>query len=586
MLANSRRIIALIILSFFITGFILPFHGDWSFWVARIQFVPSYVGLEAGEAGALLIFLALLLLTLLFGRVFCSWICPLGILQDLAHRLSHPSGRYKKSQARYTPHHWILRGSILLLTVGALILGSNFVLSWLDPYSISARFGTALLQPLAQASYEWLGYSERTPDWSRYSPLILSLIAASVLIPLVMAFFKGRLYCNSICPVGTLLGWISRVAPFTPALKNSRCIRCMRCTTYCKAHAIDIKNLRIDPTRCVACYDCVAGCDSGVISLTAHNPFRAPIQPAPRPSKKKPSSPPTPKNAPKDTPEAVPHSTPDTSRRALIGLGLTGMIGTLLPSCKPSAEEQDAAYESDPSRVGNNHMRAAIPPGAGSLPLFLDRCTGCSLCITACPTQVLKPSLMTLGWEGINKPYLDFNDAACAYSCHLCATTCPEGAIQELPLAVKQRTQIGLANVNQTRCIVWQDHKECVKCVTACPTKALKQKDVSIPHIDLAACVGCNTCVEICPVKTISLQTIQDGAVERKIAVINFANCIGCGECSYSCPHNAIECTDLVAPDLEEELCIGCGACIPACPARPQRATSVTPRAKQILLKA
>ncbi len=586
MLAHSRRIVALIILGFFITAFLLPFHGDWSFWVTRIQFVPSYVGMGSGEAGALLIFLALLLLTLLFGRVFCSWICPLGILQDLAHRLSHPSGRYKKKQADYTPNHWILRSSILLITVGSLILGSNFVLSWLDPYSISARFGTAVLQPLAQASYEWLGYSERAPDWSRYAPLILSLIAASVLVPLVMAFFKGRLYCNSICPVGTLLGWISRVAPFTPALKDSLCVRCKRCTTYCKAHAIDIKNLRIDTTRCVACYDCLEGCDKGVISLAAHHPFRAPIKPAPRPSKKKPSSPTPPKDSAEATPSPSPSPSPDTTRRALIGIGVTGMIGTLLPSCKPSVEEQDAAYDTDPSRVGNNHMRSAIPPGAGSLALFLDRCTGCSLCITACPTQVLKPSLTTLGWEGINKPYLDFEQGVCAYSCHICASACPEGAIQELPLALKQRTQIGLAAVNQTRCIVWQDHAECVKCVAACPTKALKQKDVSVPKIDIAACVGCRVCSNTCPTKTISRQRIKDGAIERTIAVIDFANCIGCGECSYSCPHNAIECSELIAPDLEEQLCIGCGACIPACPVRPQRATSVTPRARQILLKA
>ncbi len=575
MLAHTRRLVALVVLVFFLLGFFLPFYGDWDFWVTQLQFVPAYVGSGTEEPAALFIFLGLLALTLVFGRVFCSWLCPLGILQDLAHRFRHPSGRYKKSRARYTPNHLLIRGIFLVLTIGTLIAGSNYVLSWLDPYSISTRFGTAVLQPLGAMVYQMLGYSERAADWARYAPLVLSIVVFSVLLPLGMAFAKGRLYCNTVCPVGSLLGLISRVAPCTPSIMDKTCIRCMDCTTYCKAHAIDIKNLRIDSTRCVSCYKCVGICEQGAITLAPHKPFRAPIEPAPRKPRKK--------KAPAE-PKATP--APDDTRRALIGLGLTGIATTLLPSCQPSAAEQDAQYDTDPTKVGNNSMRSAIPPGAGSLNLFLDACTGCSLCITACPTKVLKPSLTTLGWEGINKPYLDYSNAACAYNCHICADACPEGAIKELPLEVKKRTQIGLAAVNQTHCIVWQDHKECGKCIAACPTKALKGKDVVITTIIPSTCTGCKTCVDICPVKTISLQEVEVEGVMKKIAVIDYSRCIGCGECSYTCPYNAIEGTDQVSPELEEELCIGCGACVPVCPARPKRAMSVTPRAKQLLLPA
>ncbi len=573
MLKNLRRLVAITLLNFFLLGFIvIPIHLNWDFWVADIQFVPSYMGSMTGEEFALAVFIALLALTLLFGRVFCSWICPLGIAQDVAHRIGTPRGRYKGLASRYTKNHWIIRGVFLLLTLITLVLGSSYILSWLDPYSISARFGTAVIEPLATQIYSASGKTAQVADWGRYSPLVLSIIIITVLIPLMMALRKGRLYCNTICPVGTFLGLLSRVAPCTPYIKDKSCVRCMTCTTHCKAHAIDIKNLRIDSTRCISCYRCIGVCDSDAITLMPHHPFAPAVEAAPRVPKKQTS------------PTLSPDKNADNTRRALLGLGLTGVVTTLFPSCRASAEDIDAQYSDDPSELGNNKARYPIPPGAGSHEIFLDACTGCSLCISACPTQVLKPALTELGWEGINKPFLAIGDAQCAYSCHSCADACPENAIKELPLALKKRTQIALAAIDQRHCIVWQDHEECVKCVQACPTKALKEKDASVPEIVPSACVACNHCVEVCPVKTISLQEVTVNGKSKKIAVIDFANCTGCGECAYTCPHNAIEVTDLISPELEAQLCNGCGSCVVACPSRPVRAMSVTARAKQLTL--
>lgn len=513
-----------LILSFF--GAVLP--HDAVLWATRLQFVPAVLGVLHGKEWAILVCLSLVLLTLLFGRVFCSWICPLGILQDASRRLGNRSGRYKGKASRVTKNYVWIRAFFGLASFGSLALGSAFLLTWLDPYSIAGRGASALFHG------------------GRYGWLLLFLLLLSLAIPLAMAFFKGRLYCNSVCPVGALLGLLSRFAPFAPSIKKSVCTRCTSCAQVCKAHAIDLKVMEVDRTRCINCYNCVDACPHGAMGLRRESPTAQPEQKG--------------KAAPKAAPKA------DPTRRALLGLGLVGGISSMLPSCTSQGNKSANAP-------------AVIPPGAKDIKLFLDRCTGCGLCISGCPTKVLRPSLTTLGWDGVMKPYLNTEDAACAYDCHRCGEICPHGAIEFLPLEVKQRTQIGLAGIKNAHCDVWMQHKDCGKCALACPTKAISINKVKVPACVETECTHCELCYQACPEKAIHMEN-REGLL---YPIIDYNKCVGCGDCVLACRSDAMDYRPAEVPVLDESLCIGCAACVQACPAQPTRAIKVQGVAEQSL---
>ncbi len=557
MLAHIRRLIALLFLAIFIYSFLAWGTSHESALIARSQFTPALLSSLRGESWAIIALASLLLLTLLLGRVYCSWICPLGIMQDIARHLR------KGKAERYSPNPiWIrafFGGSCLI----ALLSGSILILSLLDPYSIAARFCSAILNPLAAELNNALGRSFIQPDWARYSLPLLLLVALSLLLPLGMAIWRGRIYCNSICPLGALLGLLSRFAPLAPHLTPANCGRCAHCVQSCKSQAIDLKTMRIDKTRCVGCYNCIASCSNSAISIRPHNPF-ASIDPSERPAKM----------GRKDQ-AAKPRPTPsaDPARRAALGLGACAIGSLALPSCRPASAEQEKLSDTIDS-LSNNHCHAVIPPGAGSLANFLQSCTGCGLCITACPTKTLKPSLMQHGLSGLLKPHLNFRESFCAFDCNQCGNICPEGAIAHLPLKLKQQTQIGLAEFHSERCLIWADGVECGACIEHCPTKALYIRKVSRPKLIAKNCTGCGLCAKRCYAQAIS--------IHNGLPVIDWAKCTGCGHCIRVCPHQALDYDRLHAPILNKKLCIGCGGCEAICPATPKRALIITARAQHL----
>ncbi len=517
----TRRIVAgFLLLALFTSfwGIVLP--HDAALWATRLQFVPALLGVLHGKEWAIVICISLILLTLLFGRVFCSWICPLGILQDISRRLGNWRGRYKGKDARPSKNHYLIRALFGVASFGSLALGSGFILTWLDPYSIAGRGVSALFH------------------WNRYGLLLLGILLISLAIPLLMAFFKGRLYCNTICPVGALLGLLSRWAPFAPAIKKSACVRCAGCAQVCKAHAIDLKTLTIDQTQCINCYNCVDACPHDAMKL----------------HKIKGDAPAKPQKKTK----AKPTSTADPQRRALLGLGLVGGISTLLPSCTAQGGEREC-------------RPPVIPPGSKNMRLFLDRCTGCGLCISTCPSKVLRPSLTTLGWEGVMKPYLNTEDAACDFNCTRCGEVCPHGAIEHLPLAEKHRTQIGIAQILNAHCDVWMQHKVCGKCAEACPTKAISMNKVKIPACVESQCTHCELCYQACPEGAIHMEE-RNGNL---FPIIDYNKCVGCGDCVLACRSDAMDYRPAEVPVLDKSICIGCAACVQACPAQPTRAITV-----------
>lgn len=542
MLALLRRIVALFVLAAFAalcSGWVPEEYTLHLMGTPRVQFVPLVLSALNGSllAGGVLAILALL--TLLFGRVYCSWLCPLGILQDIVNRVVRPRGM---KRARYTPNHYPVRIFFAFAAVSAFGVGATLILAVLDPYTSAA---------LAFGTLKHLCLEPPVGETEAARGLGMGLILFCLALPLGMAAWRGRLYCNTVCPVGALLGLLARVAPFAPQIEKTACRRCGNCLRRCKAHAIDLKNGYIDRTRCVGCYDCVGVCPHGALSLLPKG-----------------------KAATDDAPA-------DPTRRAVVGLGGLALASALLPLPARSEEEQEGKGASPPALP-------ILPPGAGeNRARFLEVCTGCGLCIANCPTEVLRPSLTAHGWNGFLKPYLDIRPADphgvssgrfCRFDCNRCSSLCPTGALMPLTLAEKQRTRIALAHHLPARCIPWQTGYECGHCAEACPTHALTLRAVTVPlRENPDACTGCRRCLRVCPQGAISLVPAPTAEKpERRVAEIDYGKCIGCGACAAACRrHHVIRAVSTEVPTLDPERCIGCGACRAHCPAAPHAAISV-----------
>lgn len=238
-----------------------------SFFLAQWQFIPSVLGTLDGVAVSAVILAVLLLLTLLFGRVYCSFLCPLGILQDIVFRIRRwiAPKRFLKF-ARPVP--WV-RYVVLVLLAACCVTGlAGLSLNWLDPYSIFGRIMYVLAWPAAIWSNNLLAADSSSADLVRmnYFPVALpALLASAGMLGLVVAMsaWKGRLYCNTVCPVGTLLGLLSRVSLFRLGFDPVSCKKCGKCVKSCKAQCLNLKEYKIDASRCVACYDCVRSCSEG-----------------------------------------------------------------------------------------------------------------------------------------------------------------------------------------------------------------------------------------------------------------------------------------------------------------------------------
>lgn len=437
-----------------------------SFSLARWQLVPSVLGTLSGAAVSVVILGVLLLLTLLFGRVYCSFICPLGILQDIVFRIRRwlaPKRFLKFSR----PVPWMRYGVLALL---AAIWSNNL---------LAADSSSA---DLVQMDYFPAAF-----------PVLLASAGMLGLVA-VMSAWKGRLYCNTVCPVGTFLGLLSRISLFRLGFDPASCKKCGKCVKSCKAQCLNLKEYKIDSSRCVACYDCVRSCSEGGIRYRWFTRVRQQI---PAQKKKVP-----PASAPSSS-AAVP-SIAGSSRRQFLEATAVGLAAAAFSGCRG-----DAARKLDPTQC-------VLPPGAGSLERFLDICTGCQMCVANCPTHVLQPSYLQLGLKGFMKPRMDFATKYCLYDCHRCAEVCPTGAIRRMPVTAerdtegitKDTTRIAVARFYVCRCLVAREDMDCGACTEHCPTKALYTvpyigrdgQEHRLPRLDPSLCIGCGACEHACPV--------------------------------------------------------------------------------------
>jgi len=456
-------------------GFVLLFLGGEKLSVFLAAILPPFQLMPVlirsiTQPAALFIagLMFIILITLIFGRVYCSFLCPLGTIQDIVIALAHRTGR-KPGYAFSRPQN-ILRYTVLALTVAALFTGILWLVNLLDPYSLTGRIFSHFFQPLLVWSYN-LGilllrplniflYPKQTAS----IPLPDMAIAAFFLLTILYLSVKyGRLYCNTICPVGAFLGLLSHISIFQLALSKERCSECNRCESVCKAGCINPQTASIDMSRCVGCFNCLDVCSMSAINYRL----------AWRRTKSTSWSP---------------------ARRGFI-FGSFAAAGTLL-----------AIFHRDIRNVAGIVLASSdppvTPPGSLNVERFSQTCTACCLCVAACPTSVLTPSFLDYGPAGILQPKMNYEKSYCDYECNVCGRVCPTGAITGITLTDKKLIQIGEAKLRKDICVVYVNHNNCGACGEVCPTHAIRftdRRNILYPEIDKQHCIGCGACQLACP---------------------------------------------------------------------------------------
>ena len=492
MLRRIRILLAVVCL-LLITGLFLDFTGtlhSWFGWLPKLQFWPAVLALNVG------VLLFLLLLTLLCGRIYCSVICPLGVMQDV---ISHLSGLRKKKKFRfsYSPARNVLRYGVLVLFVAATLAGLGSLSALLAPYSAFGRIAHSLLAPLygwgnnllagwdeAQGSYVFA----RHEVWLRSIPTLVVAVITLVLL-FILAWRSGRSYCNTICPVGTLLGFFSRFSLLRPVIDVSKCNGCTLCSRQCKASCIDPVHHRIDYSRCVTCMDCLGACKHGAISYrfrtkdTAteeHDSVACDVKLATSPA--------------------------DASRRLfLTGAGLAlGAVAVEARRKKVDGGLAKVIEKQQPVR-----RTPIVPPGSEGVRHFYQHCVACQLCVSVCPNHVLRPST---DWTRLMQPESSYERGYCRPECTKCSEVCPTGSIRLLTRAEKSSEQIGHAVWIKQNCLPVTDGVSCGNCARHCPVGAItmvpmdseNEQSPRIPVVDENHCIGCGACEHLCPVRPFS----------------------------------------------------------------------------------
>ena len=476
------------------------FHG-WFGWLAKVQFLPAVLALNLG------VVVALVVLTLLFGRVYCSVICPLGVMQDVVSWLS---GRRKKKKYRfsYVPALTWLRYGMLAVFVAALIAGIGSLVALLAPYSTYGRIAQNLLAPLWGWGNNVLAYlAERADSYSFYetevwlrSQAVLIIAAVSFIVIAVLAWRGGRTYCNTICPVGTGLGFLARYAWFRPVIDTDKCNGCTLCSRRCKASCIDAKAHKIDYSRCVACMDCIGECRHGAIRY-AH------------PAKKLVSAVAT-NNVRKVSDEQVDH----VRRTFLTGVGV--LTATVV--AKAQGKKVDGGLAVILDKKIPNRVTPIVPPGAQGLRNMATHCTSCQLCVSVCPNGVLRPSTRL---ETLMQPESSYERGYCRPECTKCSEVCPAGAIPKITSADKSAIQIGHAVWVKENCVPLTDGVDCGNCARHCPTGAIQmvRSDMEdpgspkIPVVNMERCIGCGACENLCPARPFSAIYVEGHELHREL---------------------------------------------------------------------
>ncbi len=512
--------IALAVLFFIgITLLLVGIGQQWWGWMAKLQFLPSCL------AGNFIVIGGILLLTLLFGRIYCSVICPLGIFQDVVIWIRRQVGliankinvkRFQKAaQARkegketgpvstikpevkhfkFNKERRIVRYTVLALTVIAIFTGIQLFVALIEPYSAYGR----MVRSIASLA-----------EGQSMVPVLLIVAAVTLVIMAVSAWVWGRAWCSNICPVGSVLGLVSRFSLFKIRIDESKCAECGRCGRGCKAACLDTETRTIDYSRCIDCFDCIGRCKENAISFAIAKPSDGGSTPVTPPGslRSQASRQQTTSAESTDkqqttcaTADEGPKDAPDAGRRAFIATTALVLGAGSIAHAQEKRKDGGLAEVADkqvPERSGR-----LVPPGAESAEDFYSKCPACQLCVANCPNGVLRPSTDI---KHLLQPEMGYEKGFCRPECTICGDVCPAGAIRPVSKEEKLSIHIGFAKVNEELCI------GCAKCSTICPTGAIlmvTEDGKKLATVVDTQCIGCGKCEFLCPVRPISAITVN-----------------------------------------------------------------------------
>ena len=432
--------------------------SSWFGWLAKLQFLPALLALN------LAVVIVLIVLTLIFGRAYCSVICPLGIMQDgISHISSMRKG--KKARFRWSPEVKWLRYSILALFIIALAAGLTSVSALLAPYSAFGRIATSLVRPALPTAI---------------------IAGVTLLVVGILAWIGGRTYCNTVCPVGTVLSFFSRFSLLRPVIDADKCRNCRACEHKCKASCINIDNHEIDYSRCVDCFNCLDSCRFGALKYRMAWNRKAcgaagTVQ----------------DNAEVSTEEGKHNA----GRRAFIS---SSVIAATAIALEAQEKKVDGGYAAVTAKKAPERTNPIVPFGAVSLRHFHQHCTRCQLCVSQCPNDVLRPSTSL---DRLMLPEMSYENGWCRPECTKCSEVCPAGAILEITPEEKTAIHVGTASVDLDLCVVNRDNVHCGNCARHCPAGAIRmvrknpddENSLLIPTVLEDRCIGCGACEFLCP---------------------------------------------------------------------------------------
>ncbi len=454
--------------------------ASWLGWLPDTQLFPL---LLAGSGTAVALWLAV---TMMFGRIYCSAVCPMGILQDIFSHLNRVTRKQRrKHYFRYRKPSNRTRYTILAIVAGSAVMGMSVITSLLDPYSAFGRIGSELLAPVVA----WM----RGNTMVMFSLFALIVAVVTLLAVGYVAWRHGRIICNTVCPIGATLSIFSRYSLLHFDIDTDLCVNCRKCERVCKAQCIDTEAHLVDGSRCVNCFNCLTACDTNALRYTTHRKHLTMAL-----MQKVSKTPVAPTAVEPDA--ATKRSQPvKIDRRAFLATGLIVAATPAINAASHGSKRIKAlVYGGKPLEPA----RHVAPPGRLSMKDFLEKCTGCGLCVSRCPAKVLHPSTNEFGWLHMLHPVLKFDTSYCRYNCTRCTEVCPTGALTPLTTEEKHIFIIGHARVEPDNCI------------------------------------GCGLCTERCPRKAVTLTARKQwhSGQSFMVATVDTSQCIGCGACEYICP--------------------------------------------------
>ena len=434
-----------------ITLLFMGIGRDWWGWLPKLQLLPATMRIIAGATvGNVAVVLGILLITLLLGRIYCSVLCTLGRwIKPLRKRFTFNKER-----------RWV-RYPVAALFIACIIVDLQLVVALLGPYSAYGRMVTSII---GKGS----------------TPVVIAAVVTAIVIVLCAALW-GRAWCNTVCPVGTVLGCFSKFSVFGIKVDEDKCVRCGACAHQCKSSCIDPETMTVDRSRCVDCFDCIDVCKIGALGFgKTQIPGKAADDGA------------------------------SQSRRAFIGTSAL-LIGSAAAGTLARAQNKkvDGGLAGILPKEAPARNPLIVPPGAGGLKAFYRSCTACQLCVTACPNGVLRPST---DMDHLLQPQMGYENGFCRPECTACSEVCPAGAIRRVSKDEKTLIRIGTAVVNSELCLAAKGEEACGACERHCPAGAIsmiKADGIRRPVVAEEQCIGCGKCEYLCPARPVSAITVK-----------------------------------------------------------------------------